>query len=103
LEEDRKRELIRIATTKITAVFALVVPTSLFFAFAQGNDPANEVLQTERDLANAYQKGDVDTIAQGVMEDYTLTNSTGKITTRLTTSMRRRKKIPNTKSLKITT
>jgi ketosteroid isomerase-like protein len=37
---------------------------------------------TERDLAAAYQRSDADGIAQGVMEDYTLTNSMGKITTR---------------------
>jgi len=43
---------------------------------------ANAVLQTERDLATAYLKSDADGIAQGVMEDYTLTNSMGKITTR---------------------
>jgi hypothetical protein len=30
----------------------------------------------------AYLKGDADAIAQGVMEDYALINSTGKITTR---------------------
>ena len=42
----------------------------------------NAVLQTERDLATAYLKSDTDAIAQGVMEDYTLTNSMGKITTR---------------------
>ena len=56
--------------------------TGLLLAFAQESDEANAVLQTERDLANSYQKGNADAIAQGVMEDYTLTNSTGKITTR---------------------
>jgi len=67
---------------KITAVFALASMTGLLLAFAQESDEANAVLQTERDLANSYQKGNADAIAQGVMEDYTLTNSTGKITTR---------------------
>jgi ketosteroid isomerase-like protein len=67
---------------KITAVFALTFLTSLMLAFAQATDEANAVLQTERDLATAYLKSDADGIAQGVMEDYTLTNSMGKITTR---------------------
>jgi ketosteroid isomerase-like protein len=67
---------------KIVAVFALTFLTSLMLALAQESDEANAVLQTERDLATAYLKGDADGIAQGVMEDYTLTNSMGKITTR---------------------
>ncbi len=67
---------------KIASVFALTFLTSLLLAFAQENDEANAVLQTERDLATAYLKSDADGIAQGVTEDYTLTNSTGKITTR---------------------
>ena len=48
----------------------------------KGTDEENPVLQAERDLATAYLKSDADGIAQGVMEDYTLTNSMGKITTR---------------------
>ncbi len=67
---------------KIAAVFALTFLTSLPLAFAQENEQANAVLQTERDLAAAYPTSDADGIAQGVMEDYTLTNSMGKITTR---------------------
>ena len=67
---------------KITAVFALMFLTSLMLALAQESDEANAVLQTERDLATAYVKGDANGIAQGVMEDYTLTNSMGKVTTR---------------------
>ena len=67
---------------KITAVFALTFLAGLPLVFAQENDVANAVLQTERDLATAYLKSDADGIAQGVMEDYTLTNSMGKITTR---------------------
>jgi ketosteroid isomerase-like protein len=67
---------------KTTAVFALTFLTSLLLAFAQESDEANAVLQTERDLARAYQRGDADGIAHGVMEDYTLTHSTGKVTTR---------------------
>ena len=67
---------------KITAVLGLTFLTSLPLAFAQESDEGNAILQTERDLAAAYQRSDADAIAQGVMEDYTLTNSTGKITTR---------------------
>ncbi len=67
---------------QIAGVFALTFLTSLMLALAQGSDEANAVLQTERDLATAYLKSDADGIAQGVMEDYTLTNSMGKITTR---------------------
>ncbi len=67
---------------KIASIFALTFLTNLVLAFAQESDEANAVLQTERDLATAYLKSDADSIAQGVMEDYTLTNSMGKITTR---------------------
>jgi len=67
---------------KIAVVFALTFLTSLMLALAQENDQGNAVLQTERDLAMAYQSGEADAIAQGVMEDYTLTNSMGKVTTR---------------------
>ena len=67
---------------RTTAVFALTFLTSLLLAFAQESDEANAVLQTERDLANSYLKSDADGIAQGVMGDYALTNSTGKITSR---------------------
>ena len=68
---------------KIPAVFTLTFLTTLLIAFAQETDEANAVLQTERDLANSYLRSDADAIAQGVMEDYTLTNSMGKITTRV--------------------
>jgi ketosteroid isomerase-like protein len=67
---------------KITAVFALTFLAGLPLVFAQENDVTNAVLQTERDLATVYLNSDADGIAQGVMEDYTLTNSMGKITTR---------------------
>ena len=67
---------------KIIAVFALTFLTNSMLALAQESDEGNAVLQTERDLATAYLKSDTDGIAQGVMEDYTLTNSMGKITTR---------------------
>ena len=39
---------------KIAAVFALAFLKSLLLAFAQENDQANAVLQTERDLAAAF-------------------------------------------------
>jgi ketosteroid isomerase-like protein len=67
---------------KIAAVFALTFLASLMLALGQESDEGDAVLQTERDLATAYLKSDADGIAQGVMEDYTLTNSMGKITTR---------------------
>ena len=67
---------------KTTTIFALAFLASSLLVSAQESDEANAVLQTERDLAMAYQRGDADRIAQGVMEDYTLTSSTGKVTTR---------------------
>jgi ketosteroid isomerase-like protein len=66
---------------KIALVFGLTFLTSLMLALAQASDQGDAVLQTERDLAAAYLKSDADGIAQGVMEDYTLTNSMGKVTT----------------------
>jgi hypothetical protein len=41
----------------------------------------DDVLRAERELALCYQNSDAACIEQGVMEDYTLTNSKGKITT----------------------
>ena len=67
---------------KTGSILALMFFASLLLVLAQGSDEENAVLQTERELCTAYLKGDADAIAQGVMEDYTLTNSTGKITTR---------------------
>jgi len=67
---------------KTVGVFALVNLASSLLIFGQGSNEQNPVLQTERDLAIAYLNSDADGIARGVMEDYTLTNSTGKITTR---------------------
>jgi ketosteroid isomerase-like protein len=67
---------------KTTTVFALASLAGLLLVFAQESDEANAVLQTERDLAMAYQRSDADVIVQDVMEDYTLTTSTGKVTTR---------------------
>ncbi len=67
---------------KTGSVLVLIFIASSWVVFAQGSDQENAVLQTERELCTAYLKGDADAIAQGVMEDYTLTNSTGKITTR---------------------
>ena len=52
------------------------------FVFAQTPTPEDVVLQVERDLAKAYQRSDVAGITKGVMEDYTLINSSGKVTTR---------------------
>jgi len=42
----------------------------------------DDVLRAERELALCYQNSDAACIEQGVMEDYILTNSKGKITTR---------------------
>ena len=67
---------------RTTTVLALAFLASSLLVSAQESDEANAVLQTERDLAMAYQTGAANTIAQGVMEDYTLTSSTGKVTTR---------------------
>jgi len=67
---------------KTGSVLVLIFIASSWVVFAQGSDQENAVLQTERELCSAYLKGDTDAIAQGVMEDYMLTNSTGKITTR---------------------
>ena len=50
--------------------------------FAQTPTPEDAVLQVERDLAKSYQRSDVAGITKGVMEGYTLTNSSGKVTTR---------------------
>ena len=67
---------------KTAAAFVLANLASLLLVFAKETDQTNAVLQTERELCTAYLKGDTDAIARGVMEDYTLTNSTGEITTR---------------------
>jgi ketosteroid isomerase-like protein len=67
---------------KTGTIFVLTFFASSLFVFAQGGDPENAVVQTERELCTAYLRSDADAIARGVMEDYTLTNSTGKITTR---------------------
>jgi len=67
---------------KTGSVLVLIFIASSWVLFAQGSDQENAVRETERELCTAYLKGDADAIAQGVMEDYTLTNSTGKITTR---------------------
>jgi len=49
---------------------------------AETPTPEDAVLKVERDLAKAYQRSDVAGITKGVMENYTLTNSSGKVTTR---------------------
>ncbi|MBA3833151.1 MAG: nuclear transport factor 2 family protein [Chthoniobacterales bacterium] len=51
-------------------------------AHAQTAAPEEVVLRAERELAKAYQRSDAAGITKGVMEDYTLTNSRGKVTTR---------------------
>jgi len=63
-----------------TAVVALLFLRPEFSAQAANEEEA--VLQAERELALAYQQSDANGIMRGVMEDYTLTNSRGEITTR---------------------
>ena len=60
---------------KTGSVLVLIFIASSWVLFAQGSDQENAVRETERELCTAYLKGDADAIAQGVMEDYTLTNS----------------------------
>jgi ketosteroid isomerase-like protein len=79
---------------KTVSVFALAVFSSSLLVFGQESDEENAVLQTERDLAVAYLKGDADAIARGVMEDYTITHTTGKITTRASDIEEAQKKDP---------
>jgi ketosteroid isomerase-like protein len=67
---------------KTVTVFALTIFANSLLVFGQESDEENAVLQAERDLAAAYLNNDAGAIAWGVMEDYALTNSTGKITTR---------------------
>ena len=74
--------MITFALMKTVTVFALTIFASSLLVFGQGSDEENAVLQAERDLATAYLNSEDGAIARGVMEDYTLTNSTGKITTR---------------------
>jgi ketosteroid isomerase-like protein len=84
--------LITFALMKTVTVFALTFFASSLLVFGQESDEQNAALQAEReenavlkaedDLATAYLNSDADGIARGVMEDYTLTNATGKITTR---------------------
>ena len=55
----------------------LILP---FISLRAGDE--DDVLRAERELALCYQNSDATCIEQGVMDDYTLTNSKGKITTR---------------------
>ena len=63
----------------LISLAALLAPALLH---AQQSDEAKAVLEAERQLALVYQKGDTNGIARGVMEDYTLINSRGKMSTR---------------------
>ena len=86
--------MITFALMKTITVFALTIFASSLLVFGQGSDEENAVLQAERDLATAYLNSEDGAIARGVMEDYTLTNSTGKITTRANDLDEARKKDP---------
>jgi ketosteroid isomerase-like protein len=79
---------------KTVTVFALTIFASSLLVFGQESDEENAVLQAERDLATAYLNNEDGAIARYVMEDYTLTNSTGKITTRANDLDEARKKDP---------
>ena len=63
----------------------------------------DDVLRAERERALCYQNSDAAGIEQVVMEDYTLTNSKGKILRGLIIWRKRRNAIRNTRSLRITT
>jgi ketosteroid isomerase-like protein len=68
----------------------LILP---FISLRAGDE--DDVLRAERELALCYQNSDAACIEQGVMEDYTLTNSKGKITTRADDLAEARKHDPN--------
>jgi hypothetical protein len=74
----------------------IFLPLSLFIlpliSLRAGDE--DDVLRGERELALCYQNGDAACIEQGVMEDYTLTNSKGKITTRADDLEEARKRDP---------
>ena len=59
------------------ALSLLIVP---FISLQAGDE--DDVLRAERELALCYQNSDAACIEQGVMEDYILINSRGKINTR---------------------
>ena len=59
------------------ALSLLIVP---FISLQAGDE--DDVLRAERELALCYQNSDAACIEQGVMEDYILINSRGKIGTR---------------------
>jgi ketosteroid isomerase-like protein len=59
------------------ALSLLIVP---FISLQAGDE--DDVLRAERELALCYQNSDAACIEQGVMEDYILINSRGKISTR---------------------
>jgi ketosteroid isomerase-like protein len=63
---------------KIFSVLSLLIVPLISLRAGDEDD----VLRAERELAICYQNSDAACIEQGVMEDYTLTNSKGKITTR---------------------
>jgi len=60
----------------------LVLSLLIFPLISLRASDEDDVLRAERELALCYQNSDAACIEQGVMEDYTLTNSKGKITTR---------------------
>lgn len=67
---------------KIKRLLVGIMAGALSLGAARGGTEEDAVLQTERNLAAAYQISDADAITRGVMPDYVLTNSRGKLTTR---------------------
>jgi len=67
---------------KIGAVFTSILFLAASQVPAQATDEEAAVLQAEREICDAYLKGDVDAISRNVMEDYSVTNSRGEITGR---------------------
>jgi ketosteroid isomerase-like protein len=79
---------------KLPILLAVPVLALMSFLSAQAASQDEAVLQTERDLAVAYQSSDADGIARRVMENYTLTDSRGQITTRANDLEEAKKKDP---------
>ena len=67
------------------ALPALLLPVLLLAdTAARGSAPADmrQILQTERDICAAYEREDADWLEQHLDPSFTLTSSTGKVTTR---------------------
>lgn len=78
-------------TPALAAAILLAVAAPLR---ADQTGETNAVLQAERELCQAYQASNAAGIARGVMEDYTLINSQGKMSTRADDLAEARKRNP---------